>query len=380
MKKYKFNKYSFQNFLFFSVTILLVSFFFLSTIPIFAKTSTFSYRDVPSRHWARSSVEFLNKNKIFPNKKYFKGTSNALRYDIFLSTDRLLNFFEAYKGIRIKRGINFSDMPASKDAQNSILRLSGLEFVKGSSKGKLQGMKNVTRYEAAAFFYRIVKFFKLKPLKKKSKNFSDLPSRHWASNSVKNLTRFSIINGYKNSTFNGNGNISRYELAIVLKKVADLFLSKNAKTLKNNGEKKEQSKPLGRETLPWISKDKLFKIVNKCANEKRKYKYGTWDCSKFVQYVFANQSIKLPRTSSDQSKSGRPVEIADLRPGDLLFFNYKDNTNKITHSAIYLGKKDKIQCAFAHNSWSAKRVVVTDLAKEYYLSKLICARRVALVK
>ncbi len=62
--------------------------------------------------------------------------------------------------------------------------------------------------------------------------------------------------------------------------------------------------------------------------------YG-YDCSGFVQMLFREMGLHIPRNSGDQAKCGLfiPVEREDLQPGDLLFFG----TKKITHVGIYLG-------------------------------------------
>jgi hypothetical protein len=353
------------------------------------KNASFTYIDVPQNHWARQSAEFLNKNNIFPRIKYFKGTSKALRYDIFISSDKLLAFYKIYAKLKKSGRPSFPDLPSAKDARESILRLAERGLIKGDSKGMLQGLKHVTRYEAAVFFNRLVNLINPAPLKKRSSSFSDLPSRHWAAKDVLNLTKFEIINGYKDSTFRGSGTITRYELAVILKKISDLLFSKNMRVIKKPSgktqtgpDKYSSNNKTDNKTdkLKTVSLEKLFNTVKKCIDSKQKYEYGKWDCSRYVQYVFEVQGISLPRTSADQGKTGENVKIADLRPGDLLFFNYQDSSSKITHSGIYLGKWNSIQCAFTHNSWSDKKVIVTDLAKEYYLSRLVGAKRIARVR
>lgn len=55
-----------------------------------------------------------------------------------------------------------------------------------------------------------------------------------------------------------------------------------------------------------------------------------WDCSGFVQYVFAQFGISLPRTSGAQATVGTAVpSLAQAQPGDILA-----NGN---HAAIYIG-------------------------------------------
>lgn len=55
-----------------------------------------------------------------------------------------------------------------------------------------------------------------------------------------------------------------------------------------------------------------------------------WDCSGFVQYVFSQFGISLPRTSGAQATVGTPVaSLADAKPGDILANG--------SHAAIYIG-------------------------------------------
>ena len=57
------------------------------------------------------------------------------------------------------------------------------------------------------------------------------------------------------------------------------------------------------------------------------------DCSGFVQEVYENLGIKLPRVSRDQARQGEPVaSLADARPGDLVAFG-----SPVNHIGIYVG-------------------------------------------
>lgn len=55
-----------------------------------------------------------------------------------------------------------------------------------------------------------------------------------------------------------------------------------------------------------------------------------WDCSGFVQYVYAQFGISLPRTSGAQMSAGSPVaSLAEAQPGDIIANG--------AHAAIYVG-------------------------------------------
>ncbi|WP_240539281.1 C40 family peptidase [Bifidobacterium sp. SO1] len=55
-----------------------------------------------------------------------------------------------------------------------------------------------------------------------------------------------------------------------------------------------------------------------------------WDCSGFVQYVYAQYGISLPHASYSQLSAGSPVDsLSEAQPGDLIANG--------SHSGIYLG-------------------------------------------
>ena len=58
-----------------------------------------------------------------------------------------------------------------------------------------------------------------------------------------------------------------------------------------------------------------------------------FDCSGFVQYVFRQVGVDLPRVSQDQARVGEPVaSLAEARPGDLVAFD-----SPVDHIGIYAG-------------------------------------------
>ena len=62
------------------------------------------------------------------------------------------------------------------------------------------------------------------------------------------------------------------------------------------------------------------------------------DCSGFLQLVYRNLGIELPRVSSQQATAGRPVtSLAAARPGDLVFFDYDPERPGIDHAGMYIG-------------------------------------------
>ncbi len=58
-----------------------------------------------------------------------------------------------------------------------------------------------------------------------------------------------------------------------------------------------------------------------------------FDCSGLVQWAWRQAGVSLPRTSGAQFAASTPVSIADLEPGDLLFYGPSGSD----HVAMYVG-------------------------------------------
>lgn len=66
-----------------------------------------------------------------------------------------------------------------------------------------------------------------------------------------------------------------------------------------------------------------------------------FDCSGFVQYVYGQLGMSLPRTSEQQATVGTPVaSVAQAQPGDLVF--YEPSASGPGHVGIYIGNGQMI--------------------------------------
>lgn len=106
-----------------------------------------------------------------------------------------------------------------------------------------------------------------------------------------------------------------------------------------------------------------------------KYVYGGsskkgFDCSGFVGYVFEHFGISLERSSKDMGNNGKSVKKADLKPGDLVFFDTNGGLNAINHVGIYIGNNKFIHAS----SGVGRKVTISSLSDSFYLKKYMRAR------
>ena len=118
------------------------------------------------------------------------------------------------------------------------------------------------------------------------------------------------------------------------------------------------------ETPPFLQRAKVAAVI---ATAKKyigtPYQFGgttpkAFDCSGYLQYVFQENGMTLPRTADEQFKLGKSAKTAELEEGDLVFFEtYEPGAS---HCGIYLGGGK-----FIHASTS-KGVRIDELAGDYW--------------
>jgi len=106
------------------------------------------------------------------------------------------------------------------------------------------------------------------------------------------------------------------------------------------------------------------------------YRYGGnspttgFDCAGFVQWVFAQHGVTLPRSTKDQSRAGTPVPKEALRPGDLLFY-WRGRHRRSKHVGIYTGEGK-----FIHSPHTGSVITEAPAFDDYRQAMFIGARRV----
>ena len=105
------------------------------------------------------------------------------------------------------------------------------------------------------------------------------------------------------------------------------------------------------------------------------YRYGGdtpeegLDCSGLVRHVFQQVTgVTLPRTSKELARVGKAVKRADLKPGDLVFFNTRRFA--FSHVGIYLGDD-----RFIHAPRTGAEVEIAELDNSYWRAHFNGARR-----
>ena len=106
----------------------------------------------------------------------------------------------------------------------------------------------------------------------------------------------------------------------------------------------------------------------------RPYRYGgngpdAFDCSGLVRFAHGAQGIGVPRTTEEQFAAAKPVPLARIQAGDLLFFRFEKGP-KVSHVGIYTGKG-----RFVHAPQSGRSVETQELDEPWYRSRLIAAGR-----
>lgn len=137
-----------------------------------------------------------------------------------------------------------------------------------------------------------------------------------------------------------------------------------------------QSKgPLAPNNAPILARNKVNAIIKTARSYIGvPYAFGgttpkAFDCSGYLQYVFAQNGISIPRTADEQYKLGlRTNSEKQLVPGDLVFFTtYEPGAS---HCGIYLGNSQ-----FIHAS-SSKGVRVDTLKDDYWAPRYLGGKHI----
>lgn len=92
------------------------------------------------------------------------------------------------------------------------------------------------------------------------------------------------------------------------------------------------------------------------------------DCSGMVSYIYGQAAgLRVQGSAADIARNGKPINRAELRPGDLVFFNTLNRS--FSHVGIYIG-----ETRFIHAPSTNGRVRIDRLSDTYYAQRYQAAR------
>lgn len=94
------------------------------------------------------------------------------------------------------------------------------------------------------------------------------------------------------------------------------------------------------------------------------------DCSGFVVYVYKQAfDLALPRTAAEIEQAGMSIEVDELQPGDLVFYNTLGRA--YSHVGIYLG-----DARFVHAPRAGAQIRIENMLLPYWTQRFNGARRI----
>jgi len=95
-----------------------------------------------------------------------------------------------------------------------------------------------------------------------------------------------------------------------------------------------------------------------------------FDCSGFVKSVYEQtMGLLLPRKAEQQAAATQKIDLHELKPGDLVFFNTMRKA--FSHVGIYVGDNK-----FIHSPKPGAEVRIEDMRQTYWARRFDGARRV----
>jgi cell wall-associated NlpC family hydrolase len=99
------------------------------------------------------------------------------------------------------------------------------------------------------------------------------------------------------------------------------------------------------------------------------------DCSGLIRNCYRKIEVDLPRTAKKQAKIGKSKGWKHLRPGDIVYFKFKQKGEKWWHTGMIIEVNGKEDIKFIHASTS-RGVVISNLQTEYYRKNVKRFKRV----
>ena len=102
-----------------------------------------------------------------------------------------------------------------------------------------------------------------------------------------------------------------------------------------------------------------------------------FDCSGFMQFVFAQNGIAIKRTSILQNQQGEDVLLEDIKRGDLVFFFSGDYPQRdIGHVGMAISNYEDNNFTFIHSASSLNGVYISEFKERMYRRSYAGAKRI----
>ena len=162
-------------------------------------------------HWAEKDVLFLNNQGIIAGRDYntYDPDASVTRAEAVSILSRIFNW-------NYNISNPFQDVPNNHWAIKPILGAYREGVIAGIEAKKFGPQNNLTRAQLAVILQRA---FQLELTDKPGKQFSDVPSSHWAFKEIKILNSHGLLGGRTESQFVPEGNVTRGELAALVTRV-----------------------------------------------------------------------------------------------------------------------------------------------------------------
>ncbi|MGW5878994.1 C40 family peptidase [Nocardiopsis terrae] len=95
-----------------------------------------------------------------------------------------------------------------------------------------------------------------------------------------------------------------------------------------------------------------------------------FDCSGLTMQAWKAAGVALPRVTTDQVNAGTRVDLSDLQPGDLLFYDTGAPGGSPSHVTMYVGDGQMVNAPRTGQS-----IRVEPVAGEYYSARFVAAVR-----
>lgn len=173
-----------------------------------ADNSTSSFKDVSNSFWGKTEIEELVKKGIitgYPDGT-FKPNNTISRGETAVMLTRTLKLDTSNV-----KDPGFKDVSKSNMYYKEIAAAANAGLIKGREKDKFVSNGKLSRAEMAVLIQRA---FKL-PYEN-NKYFSDVPSSHYAYQSINSIAKLNITEGYPDGTYRPNNSITRAEFSVFL--------------------------------------------------------------------------------------------------------------------------------------------------------------------